>query len=178
MSTSAPQNSEKLPANQTEDKQPDTSLSTFTNSTTENSTKDGKDRSTRKTTELPPTESTKPTTFILPGSKPPCLVTLPDNLTQDQLLSFTAFKNWLSSLQNSLALQSDPSHDFHNDPFELLQIDVQSADWFGGDHYWRSGPKLGFVKLQADIKSSSQWLPGAVFLRGGSVGMLVSSSIP
>jgi ADP-sugar diphosphatase len=42
------------------------------------------------------------------------------------------------------------------------------VDWFG------SGQKLGFVKLIADLRNDGgESLPGAVFLRGGSVAMMV-----
>jgi len=45
---------------------------------------------------------------------------------------------------------------------------VHAADWF-------TPKKLGFVKLQADVRTDDgDWVPGTVFLRGGSVGMLVS----
>jgi ADP-sugar diphosphatase len=44
---------------------------------------------------------------------------------------------------------------------------VQAADRFGGG-------RLGFVKLAADVRNArDQTLPGAVFLRGPSVAMLV-----
>ncbi|KAF2270088.1 NUDIX family hydrolase [Lojkania enalia] len=105
--------------------------------------------------------------FILPNSDPPCKVSLPQNLTQDQLLNFTAFKNWLSTLQHSLSLQKQKDHASHATPYKLRNIDVQSADWF-------SSTKLGFVKLQAEVSNDDgEWLPGAVFLRGGSIGMLI-----
>jgi ADP-sugar diphosphatase len=91
---------------------------------------------------------------------------IPD-LTRDDLLSFPAFKIWISTLQRSLAQQQNPSHEFHGDPYILRKIDVQSVDRFGGG-------RLGFVKLKADVSNSSgEKLPGSVFLRGGSVGMLV-----
>ncbi|KAF2015513.1 nudix hydrolase [Aaosphaeria arxii CBS 175.79] len=106
-------------------------------------------------------------TFTLPRSNPPCKVALPDNLTQEQLLEFPAFKDWISTLQHTLALQERSDHTFHRDPYRLRQIDVQAADWFGPKH-------LGFVKLQAKITTDNgEWVPGAVFLRGGSVGMLI-----
>lgn len=69
----------------------------------------------------------------------------------------------------------------------LHEIDVQAVDWF-----WRDRPghedNLGFMKIQAKIetdayihtseeKARADWLPGAVFLRGGSVGILVRFSL-
>jgi hypothetical protein len=104
-------------------------------------------------------------TFTLPGSD--LRINSTPDLAQDELLAFPAFKMWLSTLQNSLARQSNPSHEFHGDPYVLRQIDVQAVDRFGGG-------RLGFVKLKADVSNEQgEKLPGSVFLRGGSVGMLV-----
>lgn len=106
-------------------------------------------------------------TFTLPGSS--LRVNSTPDLTRDDLLSFPAFKTWLSTLQNSLARQSSPSHEFHDDPYVLRQIDIQAVDRFGGG-------RLGFIKLKADVSNGrGEKLPGSVFLRGGSVGMLVCS---
>lgn len=126
--------------------------------------------------EASPTEDTTRTSFILPNSTPGCTVTLPHNLTQEQLLSFKAFKEWHIALTHALSLQIQKSHTFNKNPYKLRSIDVQAADWF-------TKTKLGFVKLQAEIKTDPtedgkyDWLPGAVFLRGGSVAMLVSHCI-
>ena len=117
--------------------------------------------------------------FDLPGSKPPVPVFLPSSsahssssssptLTKVHILSFPAFKNWIQTLQQSLSLQSSNSqHPFNNNPYVLRSIEVQAADFFGGR-------KLGFLKLRAEISNENgEGLPGSVFLRGGSVGMLV-----
>jgi hypothetical protein len=80
--------------------------------------------------------------FTLPNSKPEVKVNLTSDLSKDQLLSFTAFKNWISTLQQSLSLQQQKSHTFNDAPYILRQIDVQAVDFFGGD-------KLGFVKLRS-----------------------------
>lgn len=98
---------------------------------------------------------------------------------------FPALENWITRLLQNFALQeSDPSHSFHKHPYKLRELDIQAVDWF-----WRNVPgkedKLGFMKIQAKIetdpyvhegeeKERADWLPGAVFLRGGSVGMLAS----
>lgn len=104
-------------------------------------------------------------TFTLPGTN--LQINTTPELHQDELLSFPAFKTWLSTLQNSLARQSNPSHEFHRDPYVLRRIDIQAVDHFGGG-------RLGFVKLKADVSNGQgEKLPGSVFLRGGSVGMLV-----
>ena len=107
------------------------------------------------------------TTFTLSGSAPTCPVEIPSDLSQDQVESFPAFKNWISTLQRSLTLQRNPSHVFHADPYKLRKITVQSVDYFGGK-------RLGFIKLKAEISNDNgEKLPGSVFLRGGSVAMLV-----
>ncbi|KAF3396072.1 Nudix hydrolase [Penicillium rolfsii] len=104
-------------------------------------------------------------TFTLPGLNLPVNST-PD-LARDELSSFPAFKTWLATLQKSLARQSNPSHEFHDDPYVLRGIDIQAVDRFGGG-------RLGFVKLKADVSNGrGEKLPGSVFLRGGSVGMLL-----
>ena len=105
-------------------------------------------------------------TFTIPNSDTR-INSIPD-LSQDELLSFPAFKVWFSTFQRSLQRQQSPSHEFHHDPYVLRQIHIQSVDRFGGG-------RLGFVKLKADVcNARGESLPGSVFLRGGSVGMLVS----
>ncbi|KAL2818430.1 hypothetical protein BDW59DRAFT_175169 [Aspergillus cavernicola] len=99
------------------------------------------------------------------GSLPP--ISCPPNLSQDALLHFPAFRVWFATLQRSLSRQQFPSHEFHKDPYVLRKIDVQSVDFFNGG-------RLGFVKLKADVSTAGgENLPGSVFLRGGSVGMLL-----
>lgn len=119
----------------------------------------------------------------IPSSIP---VHLPTQLTRQQLLDFPAFQDWLTRLLANFALQDDPAHTFHARPFRLHHIHVESVVWFG--------PKPGFVKVQAKVqnyedseadglsaeekeKKGIMRVPGAVFLRGGSVGVLVSSSL-
>lgn len=131
------------------------------------------------------------------GLNPTVPIYLPDNLTTLDFaallpvspappsFTFPALENWLTRLLHNFALQeSDTSHPFHKHPYKLRELDIQAVDWF-----WRDVPgkedKLGFMKIQAKIetdpyihdgeeKARADWLPGAVFLRGGSVGMLVS----
>lgn len=106
-------------------------------------------------------------TFVLPHSEPEVPANLTPNLSQEQLLSFPAFKNWIQTLQHSLSTQKNQSHAFHASPYRLRKIDIQSVDYFGGK-------RLGFVKLQAEVSNDhGEKLPGSVFLRGGSVGMMV-----
>lgn len=109
-------------------------------------------------------------TFNLPDSDPPCAVSLTKDLSGKQLLSFPAFKTWSKTLLHSLSLQSNEAHEFHQAPYKLRSITVQSVDWFGSGEKKR----LGFIKLQANITNDEgAYLPGAVFMRGGSIAMLV-----
>ena len=104
--------------------------------------------------------------FILPNSKPRCLVSVPDGLNKDKIMSFIPFHEWASRFQRSLDQQSSEDHPFHNAPYRLRSITVQSWDMFG--------PRIGFMKIQADISNDKgEKLPGAVFLRGASVAMMV-----
>jgi ADP-sugar diphosphatase len=105
--------------------------------------------------------------FNLPGTTPAVPVELTEELSKDQLLAFPAFKTWLSTLESSLNLQKQDSHPFHSAPYKLRSITVQSCDFFGGG-------RLGFVKLRAEVSNDAgEKLPGSVFLRGGSVAMLL-----
>lgn len=119
--------------------------------------------------------------FELPGFPEERKVVVEMNgqgLTQDQLTNFPAFQKWLNTLKASLDQQKQSDHSFHNNPYKLRGITVQSVDWFG--------KRLGFVKLKADISNEpvrneedpkknkdAESLPGVVFLRGGSVAVLM-----
>ncbi|OAK97161.1 hypothetical protein IQ06DRAFT_228696 [Phaeosphaeriaceae sp. SRC1lsM3a] len=120
---------------------------------------------------LPPTLSTLDFNALLPISASPPSFTFP------------ALEHWLTRLFQNFQLQEDESHPYHKHPFRLRELDIQAVDWF-----WRDVPgkedKLGFMKIQAKIetdkyvhegeeKERADWLPGAVFLRGGSVAILV-----
>ncbi|KAE8454516.1 hypothetical protein EG329_000139 [Mollisiaceae sp. DMI_Dod_QoI] len=105
-------------------------------------------------------------TFTLPDTD--VEVKLVEGLSKDELLAFPAFKNWLTLLSSSLSLQHTlPRHPSHSDPYTLKSITIQSTTRF-------SATKLGFLTLQAQItNSANESLPGSIFLRGPSVGMLV-----
>ncbi|KAI1818614.1 hypothetical protein GGS20DRAFT_574170 [Poronia punctata] len=95
-------------------------------------------------------------------------VSLPTGLSEELLLSFSPFNNWLKTLTKSLSLQhSDSNHPFHKDPYALRSIEVQSYDLWGS-------ARIGFLKMRAKVTNSAgEALPGAVFLRGPAVAMLV-----
>ena len=82
---------------------------------------------------------------------------------------FPALRNWLSKLLKTLDTQQDEAHAYHKSRYELLALKVEAADWFFKG-------RLGFMKIQSRIRSGlddGDWIPGAVFLRGGSVAILV-----
>jgi ADP-sugar diphosphatase len=98
--------------------------------------------------------------------------------------TFPALQNWFVRTLANFALQHDQAHPFHKHPYKLREIDVQTVDWF-----WRNRTghedKLGFMKVQTKVetdayvhageeKPRADWIPGAIFLRGGSVAVLVS----
>ncbi|KAF4553236.1 Hypothetical protein D9617_7g029630 [Elsinoe fawcettii] len=106
-------------------------------------------------------------TFNLKGWEPAVHVKLADGLSQEQLLNFPAFKNWTSTLKKSLEQQSKKDHPFHNEPYQLKGIQIQAVDYFGGG-------RVGFIKMKAEVKNDKdEHFPGSLFLRGGSVAMLV-----
>ena len=106
-------------------------------------------------------------TFTLPNSSPEVPVHLTSDLSKEQLLTFPAFKTWVTALQHSLSTQQSASHTFHSAPYSLRSINIQSVDFFGGS-------RVGFLKLKADVANDrGERLPGSVFLRGGSVGMML-----
>jgi ADP-sugar diphosphatase len=120
-------------------------------------------------------------------------VYLPKNLTPEQLFkllpesddvepayTFPALDRWLTRLLKNFKLQEDKNHPFHAHPYKLRDLEIEAVNW------WKVGgeDKLGFMKIQATIatdsymhqddqKKKADWTPGAVFLRGGSVAMLV-----
>ena len=97
--------------------------------------------------------------FTLPTCKPEVPVHLTSDLSQEQLLSFPAFKTWISTLQHSLSTQQNKSHTFHSAPFKLRKIQIQSVDFFGRG-------RVGFIKLKAEISNDDgEKLPGSVFVR-------------
>lgn len=113
------------------------------------------------------TNPTVMSTFTLPDSEPKVPVNLTSDLNKDQLLSFPAFKTWINTLQHSLSTQQNKSHTFHSSPYKLRKIDIQSVDFF-------SGQRIGFIKLKTEVSNDDgEELPGSVFLRGGSVGMML-----
>lgn len=121
-----------------------------------------------RTTAHPKCTIARMLSFTLSNWSPSVQVSLPENLSRDQLLSFRPFKEWLETLKTSLHAQSEDSHAFHKDAYKLQSITVQAVDFFG------SGSRIGFVKLTSKIANGNrETLPASILLRGGSVAMLV-----
>lgn len=119
--------------------------------------------------------------FVLTDFKSPLKVTLARDLdpkfNKQLLRTYKPFVEWVEQLETSLSLQtggeenSEERHPFHDNPYELKSIHIQAVDFFG--------PRIGFLKYKAiienkeDNKGKSMQLPGSIFMRGGSVGMLM-----
>ena len=74
------------------------------------------------------------------------------SLTEDQILGFKPFNQWLDNANPELYVES---------------ITITDVHWFG--------PRIGFMTIKAVTRLMGQGpvLPGIAFLRGGSVAMLV-----
>lgn len=70
----------------------------------------------------------------------------------ETLLETKMVKDWLQTIRQEKR-------------FSVEKILIQSVDMFG--------PKVGFVKLNATVRIEGKQVPGIVFMRGGSVGVLV-----
>lgn len=111
----------------------------------------------------------------------PIPIDLPETIGLEELEGWTPFLNWKKTLHENLDLQKSQQHAFHDHPYSLRKIEVQSVDRFGS--------KIGFVKINATIErdelpgdkkgskdpkpKSAQFLPGISFLRGDSVAILM-----
>lgn len=88
-------------------------------------------------------------------------------LEKEELLGFAAFKDWQETLKRSIGRQHYNTHTFHNSPYRLEKILIQSFDR-------KPNRSIIFIKLNATIKNGKgEQLPGIVFLRGGSVAVLM-----
>jgi ADP-sugar diphosphatase len=74
----------------------------------------------------------------------------------DAAMQSKQFQNWLAQVDTS--------------NFKISSVHFQSVDMFGSP----DGPqKIGFIKFKADVvDKAGKFIPGIVFMRGGSVGIL------
>ncbi|PVH71589.1 hypothetical protein DL98DRAFT_95044 [Cadophora sp. DSE1049] len=123
--------------------------------------------------------------FELPDFDPPVVITLAKDLdskfNKSVLLAYEPFVEWVEQLKRSLDLQRTgvgnfgEKHPFHDDPYELKNIHIQAVDFFGKE----GKERIGFLKYKALIENQKgkdgepMELPGLIFMRGGSVAMLM-----
>jgi hypothetical protein len=106
-------------------------------------------------------------TFQLPDWEPAVMVTHPPDITKDQIINFSAFKTWSNTLKSSLKRQKFNDHEFHEFPYSLKAIKIQSHDVLPSQ-------RVLFIKFLAIVENSrKESIPGVVFLRGGSVAVLI-----
>jgi ADP-sugar diphosphatase len=111
------------------------------------------------------------TKFFLPkaGGDPAVEVSLPAGITQEQFVGWKPFANWLTTFRKSMDLQTDSEHPFYDrkERYSLKQIDVMAVDWWGS--------RIGFLMMKTLVSNDqdAQPLAGTVFLRGGSVAILM-----
>lgn len=87
-------------------------------------------------------------------------------LDEEELLLFRPFVDWKAALKVSIEEQKHHDHPFNEAPYNLKHIRVDSFD--------RGRERLLFVKIFAQIENKKgETLPGVVFLRGGSVTVLM-----
>lgn len=74
------------------------------------------------------------------------------SINVDEVINCKKFNDWIENI--------DPD-------FDIKEIDIQSVDKFGS--------KIGFIKLKSIVRSkiTGKNIPGIVFLRGGSVAILI-----
>lgn len=92
-------------------------------------------------------------------------------LSKKELLAFPAFQTWKSTLKQSLSNQKFTDHALHKTPYKLRSIKIQSFDKFDP-----CSEMINFVKMDALVSNDEKppkRLPGIVFLRGGSVAVLM-----
>ena len=108
--------------------------------------------------------------FNLAGWTDPVTVTHPEGLTKEHIENFPGFQTWISTLKNSLKQQKYTSHPLHDDDYKLRSIDIQANFMVGPAENQRPL----FLYLVATIENiRGEKLPYAVFLRGGSVAVLI-----
>ncbi|CAN8096104.1 unnamed protein product [Discula destructiva] len=117
----------------------------------------------------------------------PIPINMPEGITLEELngspthKGWTPFLTWKNTLHQNLELQKNADHAFHEHPYSLRKIEVQSFDRFG--------PRIGFAKINATIlrdelpgdhgdspiprPKCAPSLPGIALLRGDSVAVLM-----
>lgn len=109
-----------------------------------------------------------PPTFNLSAAWDSIPVTVADgyDLNEKTLLGFPAFKNWLDALKKNLEVQTTPGHTFEKDPWRLTGVMIHNVTVFDDG-------KIGFMTIEALMKKNDKSLNRVIFLRGGSVAVLM-----
>lgn len=123
------------------------------------------------------------TTFFLLDWTPLVLVHLRPDAVNDKLreydvVNFTAFKNWTSTLKKNLSLQTHPGHASQADPWQLKEIVVHHVTFQSpqSPQSLQSPRSIRFMTVEAKLTRAYEQpltLDRVVFLRGGSVAMLM-----
>ena len=97
-------------------------------------------------------QATQAPTFAATPVVPQPAFTAEAGIALDTAVQSKQFQNWLAQVDTS--------------KFEIRSVHFQSVDMFGPS-------KIGFIKFKADVvDNSGKVIPGVVFMRGGSVGIL------
>jgi len=90
-------------------------------------------------------------------------------LTKEKVLGFTAFHNWINTLQASLKRQKLSNHTFTKEPYFLRWIRIQAFDEFP----IKGTRRILFMKIFAEVtndKEKADFLPGVVFFERRQCG--------
>ena len=109
-----------------------------------------------------------PSVFDLSAWEPSIPVTVGDGIDIDEkrLMAFPAFDNWLRRLKTNLEMQDTPGHTYEKDPWRLTGIKIHSVTIFPNGN-------IGFMTIEALMKNNNHPLDRVIFLRGGSVAVLM-----
>jgi len=98
-------------------------------------------------------------------------VTYPEGLTQELIENFPAFKDWTKTFKSSLKRQNQTGHPLNQESYTLRSIDIQAFFLVGKEEKQR--PLFLYMLTHVRSKDDKASLPGVVFLRGGSVAVLM-----
>ncbi|CAB4401235.1 unnamed protein product [Rhizophagus irregularis] len=98
-------------------------------------------------------------TIDIAGTSVP-VTALQTNIDVASVLEFKPFKDWVSAI-------SKESYSVKKKELEFKKVEIQNVDYFG--------PKIGFIKFKVDARliENGKNVPGIVFMRGGSVAVLL-----
>lgn len=88
------------------------------------------------------------------------------DIDKERLMAFPAFRNWEESLDSNLKQQTTIDHTYENDPWQLLSVSIRDVTVFANG-------KIGFMTIEAFLKNKRNRLERVIFLRGGSVAVLM-----